>query len=598
MNLLSLGRLSLGMTVLLLLGSIASPAPISAAEGSSVKPNIVLIMTDDQGHGDLSGHGNKILKTPVLDKLARASVQFDRFFVCAVCAPTRSQLLTGRYHLRGGVWGVTKGRETLDADAVTLAELLKPAGYATGLFGKWHLGESYPNVPHGQGFDRFVGFRTGHWNLYFNPPLEENGQPIETLGYITDVITDYAIDFIRDNRDKPFFCYVAYNAPHAPIQIADEYFDVYKDDKIDAFTKGVYGMVANIDENVGRLLKKIDELQLTEKTIVIFLTDNGPNGDRFNSGMRGRKGSLYEGGVRVPCFIRWPGHLKPHTVHQTASAIDMVPTLLDLCGVKPADAPKFDGKSLTPLLLGNDHDWPERKLFFHRSRDSVDEKVNRYPGAVRTQNYRLYLKSRNQVQLYDLTKDPGEKNNIVKQHPAIVKELKSAYEKWFDDVTDRRFVSPVLPVGYDEENPVTLPATRAWFTGKIHYFGKNGYAHDWLSFWTNTSDQLGWKVDVVNPGTYEVQLHYICKPGNEGCTVQLISGDDVLATKIEKPYWPKAIKVNNRAPRDVPEMPWKEKTMGRITLKKGKATLVLSAKDKKGPGLIDVQDITLKKVGQ
>ena len=302
------------------------------------RPNVLLIMTDDQGWGDVRSHGNDKIDTPVQDAFAAQAARFERFYVSPVCAPTRASLLTGRYHLRTGTAWVTRGLETMRCEEVTLAEILKQAGYATGCFGKWHNGAHYPHHPNGQGFDEFFGFCAGNWNNYFDTHLEHNGKSVTTGGFITDVLTDAAMAFIEEHKDRPFFCYVPYNAPHGPFQVPDRYFEKYKKRGLDDKTAAVYGMVENVDDNLDRLLHKLDELKLTDNTIVLFLTDNGPNGKRYNGGMKGTKGSVDEGGVRVPLFIRWPGQINPGiTVKPIAAHIDLLPTIVELCGVSMPD---------------------------------------------------------------------------------------------------------------------------------------------------------------------------------------------------------------------------------------------------------------------
>ncbi len=317
--------------------SLLSGAAGSAAQAQSPqrRPNVLLIMSDDQGYGDLSLHGNPYLSTPNLDKLGRQGVQFSRFYVSPVCAPTRASLLTGRYHLRSGVHGVTTGRETMRTNEVTLAEALRPAGYRTGLVGKWHLGENYPNVPHAQGFDQFTGFRTGHWTEYWDSPLERNGKPFTSKGYIADFFTDEAIRFVEDNATRPFFLYLAYNTPHAPYLAPQKNWEQFQNKGLAPQVAAVYSMVANLDENIGRLMQTLDRLQIADNTVVMFLTDNGPNGQRYNAGLRAAKGSVYEGGVRAPFFLRWPQGLEGgRKIDRLAGAIDVLPTVLDLCEVR------------------------------------------------------------------------------------------------------------------------------------------------------------------------------------------------------------------------------------------------------------------------
>ncbi|MBZ0173165.1 MAG: arylsulfatase, partial [Phycisphaerales bacterium] len=339
-------------------------------------------LTDDQGWGDIHSHGNEVIVTPVLDRLASEGARFERFYVSPVCAPTRAAFLTGRYYLRTGVNGVTHREEVMRSEERTLAEVLKDAGYATGCFGKWHNGAQYPNHPNGQGFDEFFGFCAGHWNNYFDTTLERNGNPVESKGYINDVVTDAALDFIDAHADAPFFCYVPYNTPHSPFQVPDRYFDPFKEQGLDDTLACVYGMVKSIDDNVGRLLDRLESHGLAGDTIVVFFGDNGPNTERYNGGMLGRKGSVHEGGVRNALFIRWPGHIPAGTeVKPIAAAIDLLPTLAELANVPVNPARQLDGLSLAPLLTGQRVDWPDRMLFSHwKGR-----------GAVRTQGERRVL---------------------------------------------------------------------------------------------------------------------------------------------------------------------------------------------------------------
>lgn len=257
-------------------------------------PNVLIVLTDDQGFGDITAHGNPHVRTPHLDHFADSEARFDRFFVSPVCAPTRASLLTGRYHLRTGVSGVTRGYENMRTEEVTIAELFRLAGYATACFGKWHNGRHMPLHPNGQGFEEFVGFCGGHWNTYFDPPLEHNGKPIEREGYIADILTDEAIRFIGNQGDKPWLCYLAFNTPHSPWRVPDKYWDHYENLGLDTQAQCAYAMVENIDDNFARLLDTVDTMG-AKNTIVLFLTDNGANSDRFNAGMKGRKGSVDEG---------------------------------------------------------------------------------------------------------------------------------------------------------------------------------------------------------------------------------------------------------------------------------------------------------------
>src|SRR5437763_2090196 len=350
------------------LGGLAAPL----LPQSRKRPNIVIILADDQGWGDLSINGNTNLRTPKIDSIARDGAILDRFYVCAVCAPTRAEFLTGRYRSRGGVRGVSTGAERLNLDEKTIAQTFKASGYATGAFGKWHNGSQFPYHPNARGFDEYYGFTSGHWGLYFDPELDHNGRLVRGKGYITDDLTNHALDFITQHKDGPFFCYLPYNTPHAPMEVPDRFFERFeraepkmraRDPKLEEipFTRAVLAMCENIDWNVGRVLAKLDELKLAGDTIVIYFSDNGPNSWRWNGCMKGRKGSVDEGGVRAPFLIRWPGHIKPRTtVTRIAGAIDLLPTLADMAGIPIASTKPLDGKSIKPLLTGEKVNWPDR----------------------------------------------------------------------------------------------------------------------------------------------------------------------------------------------------------------------------------------------
>ncbi|MBN1417494.1 MAG: sulfatase-like hydrolase/transferase, partial [Planctomycetes bacterium] len=538
-------------------------------EGGAGRPNVLLIMTDDQGWGDIRSHGNERIDTPVLDRLAASGARFDRFFVSSVCAPTRASLLTGRYHLRTGTTWVTHGREVMRAEETTIAEALRAAGYATGCFGKWHNGAYYPHHPNGQGFDEFLGFCGGHWNEYFDPMLERNGEPVATKGYITDVLTDAAIAFIRRNRGQPFFCYIPYNAPHSPFQVPDRYFETYEDRGFGDADACVYGMVENIDDNVGRILEVLDETGLADRTIVIFLTDNGPNTARFNGGMRGRKGSVDEGGVRVPLFIRWPGRIAPGTVVRRISAhIDLFPTILELAGVPARRTPPLDGRSLAPLLLGRGGGWPARMLFRHQSRRGDAE---RSPGAVRTDRHLLVVEAK-RYRLYDMIDDPGETKDLTRANPDLVKDLAAAYDVWFGDVM-RAGVGPFpIPVGHPEAPRVDLLAPDARFEGGLRFRNGMGWANDWIANWRTLDDAASWEIDVVRAGRYAVSLLYTCPENDVGSRIRVEVGDASVEAAISKAHDPAPRPSRDRVPRgEAVEKVWAELEMGGIDLPVGRA---------------------------
>lgn len=458
-------------------------------------PNIVLIVTDDQGFGDLGCHGNDKIKTPNLDRLCSEGVELTQFHVSPVCSPTRASLMTGRYNYRTGVVDTYLGRSMMYPDEVTLAELLKASGYQTGIFGKWHLGDTYPLRPNEQGFHESLVHEGGglaqpsgpEGNSYFNPILQHNGKSEKYEGYCSDIFTTTAIQFIENNKAQSFFAYLAFNAPHEPLQIEQKYVEPYKAMGLDDTTAGVYGMVTNLDENVGRLLEKLTTLNLNENTIVVFMTDNGPQHNRYNCGMRDRKGSVYEGGIRVPCFIRWQGTLKGGLkVDRLSAHIDILPTLLEICGVSKPSGLSLDGQSLFPLLSGRRIDWQDRTLFFQWHRG--DEPVLYKNCAARSQQYKLV----NGKELYDLGVDPGEQNDIAAQNPGVVEKMCKDYESWFRDVSSTRgYKPPRIQLGTQFQNPVVL--TRQDWRG----------ANNW-----SDADVGYWEVFVTQTGSYTITLRF------------------------------------------------------------------------------------------
>jgi arylsulfatase A len=530
------------------------------------KPNVILIMSDDQGYGDFSCHGNPHVKTPVLDGLASDGVEFTRFYVSPVCAPTRASLLTGRYNLRCGVHGVTRGFETMRLEEVTLAQTLKTAGYRTALFGKWHLGEHYPYVPHARGFDEFTGMRTGHWMAYWDSPLERNGKPWQAKGYIADVLTDEAIRFAGENRDRPFFLYLAYNTPHSPFQAPQDLFDRHKQAGLSDEVASVYAMVENLDSNIGRLLKHIDKLGLARDTIVLFLCDNGANGERFNAGLRARKGAVYEGGIRSPLFVRWTGRIASgRKIDKLSAHIDVLPTVLELSGVQRVPGPPLDGMSLVPLLDGKPWRGEDRMFFTHRDRGPVPQASD--GGAVRTQRFNLI----NGRELYDISKDPGESRNIAAEHPEVVKSFHTAYERWFAGVTrGQTYARLPIPVGYAEENPAKLMAPQAHFAGNVRFFGKQGWAHDWLTNFAEPGDAGWWDIDAAAAGAYELTVLY--GSANGAVKVRVQAGGKQSEAELPQAA-AEPIDRRDLVPRkETVDMRWHTATLGRFDLPKGKAT--------------------------
>ena len=466
-------------------------------------PNVVVILTDDQGWGDLSFNGNKNLSTPNIDSLGRDGAWFDRFFVCPVCAPTRAEFLTGRYHPRGGVRGVSTGLERLNLDERTIAQDFRDAGYATGAFGKWHNGSQSPYHPNDRGFTEYYGFTSGHWAHYFDTQMDHNGELVKGKGYITDDLTDHAMAFIEQHRTKPFFCYLPLNTPHSPMQVPDKYFDKFANvepamkatdpaQEQLGMTRAALAMVENIDWNVGRLLAKLKALKLEEDTIVVFFCDNGPQSFRWNGGMKGRKGTVDEGGVRSPLFIRWPGKIPANRkVEPIAGAIDLFPTLTELTGVKTTSKKPLDGKSLAPLLLKTSSA-PDRMIFSHWN--------NRV--SVRTQQYRLD----NEGKLYDMIADPGQRRDIAGEQPDIAAKLKNAVADWRREVlTEKGPDKRPYPVGHAKTT--YLPARDGEFSGGIKR-SNTAPNSSYFTNWKSTEDRIFWNVDIAKAGEYEAELHY------------------------------------------------------------------------------------------
>ena len=405
-------------------------------------PNIVVFLADDAGWGDYGINGNQLARTPNIDSIGREGAQFDRYFVCSVCAPTRAEFLTGRYHSRGGVRGVSTGLERLNTDEKTIADAFKARGYATGAFGKWHNGSQWPYHPMARGFDEYYGHSAGHWGEYFDPPLEHNGRMIRERGYIVDLCTDRSLAFIEQNRAKPFFCYIPFTTPHSPWAAPEKNWRNFKDKPLVQFatdpdqenadhTRCALAMLENQDENVGRVLRKLDQLGLRENTIVLYFSDNGPNSFRWTGGMKGRKGSTDEGGLRSPLLLRWPGKIKPGTmVREIAGAIDLLPTLTSLAGVPRVGNKPLDGSDLSPLLLGRKAAWPERRLFSHQNGQV----------SVRTPQYRLDSRGA----LYDMIADPGQTKDVAAAQPNIANTLQRAVVAWRQDVLGT-IAAPVVP---------------------------------------------------------------------------------------------------------------------------------------------------------
>lgn len=481
------------------------------AQSLAQKPNVIFILTDDQGYGDLACHGNPWIKTPNIDNLHSEGVRFTNFHTGTTCAPSRSGIMTGKYCNKVGVWHTINGREILAAEETTLAQTMKGTGYKTAIFGKWHLGDSYPFRPQDRGFDEVlihggggVGQQPDYWgNDYFDDTYFRNGKPEKFIGYCTDIWFSEAIKFIEKNKHKPFFCYLSTNAPHGPYNVEGKYSKPYQGN-LRIPNPDFYGMITNLDENVGKLREKLKMLGIAENTILIFMTDNGTacgvnfdnNGaviSGYNAAMRGIKGSPYDGGHRVPFFISWPdgGISGGKDISNLTNYIDVMPTLLDLCGVKPES--KMDGISLKPLLYGKSQNWPERILFTDTQREEFLVKGKAF--AAMTDRWRLVGKD----ELYEMTLDPGQKTNVAAQHPEVVEKLLAEYERWWNDVSQNKDKYACIKIGTTKENPVCLHS---------HDFHTEKGMPTWSQDRVRAAEGVNgfWAIEVAKTGTYEIEL--------------------------------------------------------------------------------------------
>ncbi len=594
------------MKPLLLTALFAFCCTVAAA----VQPNVVVFLADDAGWGDYGHSGNLTVKTPNIDSIAQSGVSLDRFYVCPVCAPTRAEFLTGRYHPRGGVRGVSTGQERLDLTENTVADAFHAAGYATGAFGKWHNGSQWPYHPMARGFDEYFGHTSGHWGEYFDAPLEENGRMIRTQGYIVDVCTDRALNFIDRNKDKPFLCYVPFTTPHSPWAAPQSNWERFRDKSISQTatepskeyideTRCALAMLENQDMNVGRVLGRLKQYGIDDNTIVVYFSDNGPNTMRWTGGMKGKKGTTDEGGVRSVCYIRWLAKLPAgHTVTQISGAIDLLPTLTALADVQRVGSLPLDGLDLSPLLTKQKVQWPDRSIFSTWS----------MRASVRTQTHRLD----NEGQLYDMIVDPGQTTPINHQSPALAKKLSSELQAWRKEMFgDAKTTSPnkaggkrgggnavdprPIPVGY-REFPITMLPARDGEPGGGVERSSGAPNCSYFVNWTSKDDRMHWLLDVHTAGEYSVTVDYTCKEGDEGSTVEIDFQDARLSGKVTPAWDPPLYTNQDTLPRPPAESQMKEfrtLDLGEITLPVGLGPLTLRATDIPGSSVMDVRRITL-----
>ena len=561
---------------------------VSAVSSSSLQatrdqPNILVMLADDQGWGDVGFNGHPSIRTPHLDSLAHQGAHFERFYVQPVCSPTRAEFLTGRHHLRGGVTGVSRGNERLALREQTIADVFRAAGYATGAFGKWHNGSQYPFHPNGRGFDEFYGFTSGHWGNYFDAMMDHNGQVVTGDGYMTDDITSHTIDFIREHSAaaKPFFAYLAFNVPHSPMQVPDSYWDEWNDREIPrdhryaededvGHTRAALAMVENIDYNLGRVLESLAALGIEENTIVLYFTDNGPNGARWNGDLKGRKGSTDQGGVLSPLFLRWPAHIAPgSSVSTPTAAIDLLPTLTEMSGIAYDPAHPLDGRSFAARAL---HNQPSPV-------DSREWIYSHWSGRFSMRNDRWMLD--HEGELFDLESDPQQRHAVTSDHPATAAQLRDLLSTWWEEVTATAATSkPAITLGHPDAVYTPLPARDATLVGGLER--SNRFPNDsYVRQWTSTEDRLTWEVDVPVDGRFAVTLYYTCPPTDIGATVQLDCGEAVLRAKIDRPWDPPELGAeHDRIPRQESYVKnFAPMALGEIELKPGQTTLALHCPD-------------------
>lgn len=527
-------RYSLLLLSLLLTGSFSHYGELHAKDTKDVKPNVVLIMTDDQGIGDFGFTGNPYIRTPQLDKLASQSLNLTNFYVSPVCAPTRACLMTGRYSERTGVYDTYNGGATMSTDEITIAEVLREQGYSTGIFGKWHLGDNYPYRPIDQGFEVASVHRAGGMgqpgdvynyfdgdSSYFDPVLFKNGEPVQFEGYCSDVYTDELIGFIKSNAEakesKPFFAYLSFNAPHTPLQLPVEYYDMYKDLEFDASefevfdevvdkmtpadieaARKVYGMVTNIDDNVGRVMQTLKEQGIYKNTLIIFLTDNGPQQNRYKLGLRGRKSSVYGGGVRVPCLIHYPAMFKKKSeIKADFAHIDLLPSILDLCELEGVGH-KIDGLSIFSPENKDYSSFETRTLFSEWGRGFLQKYQN---FSALKEGYKLVGKTGREsgiedFELYNIHNDEKEKNDILAQNRDRASQLKAEIDLWYDEIINEENNNKTFPayIGTPYENPVILNRNDAKGTPVA---------------WTEEDRLNYWDIRVIEEGEYDISYYFV-----------------------------------------------------------------------------------------
>ena len=524
---------------------------VSTLDLDAAPPNIIVVMPDDMGYGDTGATGNTVVRTPNLDRLASESAELTNFYVSPVCSPTRACLMTGRYNYRTRCIDTFKGRSMMDTEEVTIAESLKSAGYATGIFGKWHLGDNYPMRPQDQGFDESLIHRGGglaqpsepiaNDRRYTDPILFHNGKEVQAKGYCTDIYFDAAIDFMTESKEagKPFFVYLPPNAPHGPYHdVPEDLLKYYQSADLSPILAGnesekhkdtvarVFAMVENIDQNMGKLDAYLKESGQLENTIVMFFTDNGPNTMRYVGPFRGMKSHVHEGGIHTMFWARWPEQLEAGTKSDRVAAhIDIMPTLLEAAGASAPEGVKLDGRSILPLLKGEGEDWEDRYVFIQSHRGNAPVEFNHF--AMRNQEWKLLRNTGfgeerevkdTSFELYHIAIDPGETMDVAGEFPKRVEEMKRDYMAWFADVGYTRkdnYAPPRIVIG-DESEPVSDLSIQDWRVPT----GAQGWGEGGT-----------WQVEFAEAGEYSVSVRWTSPIGKR--KVDLHVGDQVFSGSLD-----------------------------------------------------------------
>ena len=495
----------------ILMALLVGASTFCAYSKGAGKPNVVIVLADDQGYGDMAFTGNPAIKTPTIDKLRDQGTLLNNFHVDPTCAPTRSALMTGRYSDRVGVWHTVQGRNMLRRREVTMADVFSQNGYATGMFGKWHLGDVYPYRPEDRGFQHCVYHKAGgvgqapdYWgNDYFDDTYVVDGKLKRFKGFCTDIWFNEGMKFIKANEQKPFFAYLALNAPHKPLYCPLKYSDPYENNPQVSYPE-FYGMISNIDDNLAKLLAFLDREKLADNTILIFMTDNGSasginrsNGHGYDGGMRGMKNSTYEGGHRVPFIIRWPnGKITAgKSIENLTAHIDVLPTLIDLCGLS-APKIKFDGTSLRKLLYTDGANWPDRSLVVETQR--VIDPIKWRRCAVMSDQWRFVNYDKGD-ELYDLNSDPKQTTNVADKHPEVLERLRGVYNAYWDDVSREHDLTSYMVIGSDKA-PIVKLCSHDWLIDKLPPWNQSHIKSGAVA------EVSHWAIEVEHDGDYEISL--------------------------------------------------------------------------------------------